>query len=431
VTARGITFRVVLCTVFSFVWIYIPFPAAAAPSPPVRDICIRGTVDKEKLGFSLLDMYGVTRAFESSLPPNPQPPFNTTTEFQKRYKKDLDGAREAQQHLISLLSGRQDAYKNPSGVKEPLAFLTDPQHQLVCRAENPAEPGSGRVAGTASTFEKLTNPLRIRGSTDGLFYARNMPQFKSVTPASIGFNSDDIKETRTDKLLAVIGYAFDFEPAPYVLFELIPYVGTNRNVLNQGGKSATTNQETVNFGVLNGIYFPAHFGDPQAGLVLGNWFTVRPDYLMDLRDDSRLFSLNAVYTPVINGVVNDYIRLIPDRDEFMWFRPIVDFRLTTAVYTERGTIDSDKREDYTRLGTQFGLGLSSDIPYLPLDLVVTHTYFHGFSGAYDALNYFKAMLTISFDPKRYFGVTLSYSEGRREDTAQRERLWGVSLSGRY
>jgi hypothetical protein len=47
------------------------------------------------------------------------------------------------------------------------------------------------------------------------------------------------------------------------------------------------------------------------------------------------------------------------------------------------------------------------------------------------LGYFKAVLSYSFDPKRYFGIDFSYSNGRREDTAKKEELWGVALSVRY
>ena len=133
----------------------------------------------------------------------------------------------------------------------------------------------------------------------------------------------------------------------------------------------------------------------------------------------------------MNGVINDYIPLVRGWDEFVRFRPILDVRLNTGIYTNRGTLDPENHRDYMRLGTQFGIALTSDIKHLPLDLVVTDTFLHAFSGAYDQINYFKASLTFSFDPKRYLGVNLSYSDGRREDTAQRERLWSVSLSARF
>jgi hypothetical protein len=110
---------------------------------------------------------------------------------------------------------------------------------------------------------------------------------------------------------------------------------------------------------------------------------------------------------------------------------MLDARMNVGVYTDRGTGDSSKRQDYVRLGTQFGFAVSSDIPRLPLDLVVTNTYLHGFSGAFSEINYFKAALTFSFDPKRYFGVSVNYTDGRREDTTQRERLWSVSFTARY
>ena len=105
----------------------------------------------------------------------------------------------------------------------------------------------------------------------------------------VGFNHNDITETRTDKLAVVVGYYFDFSLPARVTYELIPYVGTNRNVTNKSGKPAAINTETVNFGFLNGIYKSVHLGDLQSGREFGHWFTLRPDYLLNLQDDSQLF----------------------------------------------------------------------------------------------------------------------------------------------
>lgn len=135
--------------------------------------------------------------------------------------------------------------------------------------------------------------------------------------------------------------------------------------------------------------------------------------------------------PVVNAFVNDYIRLIRTRDDFFSIRPIFDIRLNAGVYTARGSEDRPGHRDFTRLGTQIRLALTSDNLSLPLDWVTTYTYLRGFSGRYDELEYFKTAVTFSFDERRYFGITAGYSNGRREDTAVREHLWSISLTGRY
>ena len=121
---------------------------------------MNGIADKEKLGFRLLDMYGIGRAFENSLPPSQTAPFSTmpvwqrrpcrqplcpsggpcSEEFKARYKKELTAAGHARQHLISLLRGTQEAYANPSGVEEPSDYLLDPDKNILCRADRPGEP---------------------------------------------------------------------------------------------------------------------------------------------------------------------------------------------------------------------------------------------------------------------------------------------------
>jgi hypothetical protein len=424
---------------------------AAGPKVPLQsNVCLSGVVDKMKLGNFFLSAYDVGRNFEAALPPSPMPGWqrlfvdqgallkpqsgSVVDAFHKEYQADIMALAVARVAFSQFLRNATDtenrdpakrAYRNVTNTEDPADFLTSDQAKLECLTTTSGTPVEAAGAEGKKFAISIPSQLRLRGSTDGLYFGRLEPQFKSLDAATISFSYDGASNKRIDKLLAVLGYSLDFGRD-----QLIPYIGTNRNIVNVTKKPSTTNTETVDVGLLNALSVPIDFKTDEEPNrpVLNNWLTLRPDYLFDLKDDSRLFSLQFVYMPLINGILNDYI---------MWhaasvsLRPIVDARLDEGIYTARGSQNVVRNRDYTRLGTQFGLALTSDNGNIPLDATLTYTYLHGFSGFFGEVTSLKSSVTLSFTKERYLGITLSTSYGRREDTAQHEQLWSISLGGRF
>jgi hypothetical protein len=331
-------------------------------------------------------------------------------------KKAVKGVRVG---LVAMLNFYGDAYGNPLGVTEPQAYLTTEAAQLTCLGkEAPGQP---------TPDFNYTLPLRIRGTPDDLFYDRGQPEFSGASKASLSATNDGAAHSRADKITAVVGYPIILPRTKAPYYELIPYVGFNRDVSKAADKGQTINSDTADAGILAAGYFAAHVGDD----VLGNWVTVRPDYLFDHSDHSAIESLNLLYAPVVNGGVNSFIRVVRDRDDFLSWEPLAELHWDNGWYVKRGTASPPTHHDFSRLGLKYGVVLTSDNANLPLTLTVTHTELAQLTGSDKTLSYFATDLSWSFDPKQYFSVDLAYTNGRREDTFAREQSVALTLSAKY
>jgi hypothetical protein len=445
------------------------------PVPKQSDICVvdekqlidnqkRLVVDKQKLVDYLLDANKIRRGFERALPPDTDGPYakfsaaerlfldnrfrnprdTLQDDFKKKYKDDLNNLDTAYQALIALL-GSEDAYRNTAKTLEPGTYLSDPKAQLECLRTDENKPKEAPGA-EPTTLDRFLANLRLRGSTDGLYFDRACypDQFKSLDSASINFTGDNIKNTFGRKFIGITAYdLYDTRPdgddkcGGNLSFQVIGYVGTNVNITRTTGKPSKTTAETVDPGLLFAYYTTLEFRNK----LFGNFFTARPDYLFDLANHSRLFSLQLAYTPIIDTdqshPLQRYLSLnyvhpvIFGRNDFMSFQPILTVRFNQGVYTDKGTTNPAQNRNYARMGPQTGLALISDNSNLPLTLTLTDTFLGGFSGKFDHLNYFKSVLSLNLDPKKYTSFSVSYSNGRREDTTKREKLWSTGLTLRY
>jgi hypothetical protein len=162
----------------------------------------------------------------------------------------------------------------------------------------------------------------------------------------------------------------------------------------------------------------------------GHVLNFRPDFLFDFQDDSRLLTGRLQYIPVVRGFLNDFIRFVPDRDDFASFKPVLDLRAEAGVYTQKGTNPIALAEPrIVRLGGQAGITIVSDSLYVPLSFSASYLWLEGILGR--DIGYFSSSLTWHLDPKKYFGITATYSKGEREDTAKREDQWTIGLTARF
>jgi hypothetical protein len=289
----------------------------------------------------------------------------------------------------------------------------------------------------------VLSALRVRGSVDDLYIDRSHENdFASASQATLSFADDGVKKTRTDTLTGVIGYNLSERIFPSLRnnglgqrIDVIPYVQANRIILNTfAGSTATPNAtETVDFGVTTDLFLVTPNGvDPW-----GHLLRIRPDYLYDLQDDSRIASLNLQYVPIVNtlvsmgddgfGSLNSYRTLVSG---VAFLKPIFDFRIDAGFYTDRGlpSVAAD-HVDYLRVGGQAGAAFLSAMKGLPLTFATTYTGLYGAVGPKN-VGYFSNKLSLNLF-NDYLTPSASYSNGTREDTAKREQLWQIGLSFRY
>ena len=418
---------------------------ASCPPPTQKAVCDAGVVTKGKLANYALDACGVSRTFEDSmesrgaltLSPSEEALLTdggiTLTRAERLLlatpctaqtpcaREDAQALESAQNLLDVMLNYEAPAYRNIAQAITARQFFEDPKAQLVCGTN-----GSGQtVEAPGAVPVKKPNwsqRLRVRGSTDGLFFMNIAPQFSAADKASVGSTFANSNDTRTDKIIAVVGYAVN-DPMKEPLYNLFPYLGVNRNIARPTGKSVSVNSDTVDFGFLNSF-------DLQSAAMV-HWVTLRPDLLVNHKDQSHLLTASTVYTPIKNcpRCLNDYYMGGP-LSGIASIEPILDLRSDFGHYTQAGNSTTTDYKNYWRIGPRAGFSVTSENPFVPLDLTVIDVYLQGVSGSLPRVNYFKSVLSYKILGK-FVGLDLSFSHGRREDTAQPEHQWSIAFSGAY
>ena len=425
------------------VWAGAAGTAAATPAP--KDICHDGRVDKHRLMSALADASHLSWSFGEALSqtasPGAQPAWRRLAAGKDLCKQGVactkadKAALEAIEiQLIYVLTQDATEFRPTKRVTSPEAFIADEDAQLECVAAAPATPVQTAAApppaapAAPSTNGFQLDRFRIRGVAQDLFYPRTAPQFKGLSKTSLSFTSDQIADKETQKFVGVLGYSLRPD---YLLNSIIPYVGINRSVSKTKGKAESVSADTRDYGVLGTFYVRKTFGTPEHPLVLGNYLTLSPDYLFDFTDHSAIVSANLTYIPYLNARLNDYIAVRSSDGPaklFSW-EPIAELHWDNGWYVQAGVANQALHRDYSRLGGRFGVSVISENPDIPLTLTVTDIQLGGLSGPVGHISYLSSALSWSLS--KFVSLDLSYVDGRREDTAKRERTTAVSLSAKY
>jgi hypothetical protein len=254
--------------------------------------------------------------------------------------------------------------------------------------------------------------------------------FGATSKANISTGGDNVAGSNTSRILGYIGYAIPgTEMRNGNRFEVVPYIGLNRNVVtvNTGSTAKPSHSDTADFGVLISKYVVSI---NDRGSVFGHAISLRPDYLADYVDGSRLFTLNLEYMPVINGLINTFIRMNHDQ-EIASIKPIFSVKNDNGAYVNHGSAAAaSSNKNFIRVGVQLGFVIASDVPAIPFDFTSSYTGLSAITGK-TRISYFKNSLNYSFDQDKYFGISLSNSHGVREDTARNENLWNICVTARF
>lgn len=416
----------------------MPFP------PRQSEICVpsggRKILDKKKLARYLLQKYPFNIA---AVPDSDIHPPLSNLDLSRRiiadpgickdnkFCKPTDQASIAaiRGSLAVILIGQMPGYL-PSSQVEPDEFIkgANEQNEVVCQ-----EVGGKPVEAPGALFApppKSTSNFRVRGKASDLYVDRSQQKdFQATSSATMTFSGDQIASKHSTAIQGVIGYVI---PTKGVLgnngerLDIIPYVQGNDQQAVTHNKRTVTSQ-TIDGGLLLSAFLLTENGAHPIGHVIN----LRSDFLNDYQDGSQILSETFQYIPIVNAALNDFIRVIPERDDFASIKPIFDIRVDGGTYIDKGTnVIAASHPDYLRAGGQAGATLVSDSPLLPLTLTSTYTWLGALAGNVD-IWYFSNSATLNLDPNKYFGITLAYSKGVREDTAKTEDLWTLGLSGKF
>lgn len=413
----------------------LPFP------PRQSEICVesggRRIVDKKKLARYLLTKFpfnaaAVPEGTEQAYPGVDlnrriiaDPQICQGNSFCK--KNDQDSLAGIRGNMAALLLGSIPGYR-PTVVMDPEAYIlgSNEDGAIVC------EQTDGRpVEAPGAVFTpppKTASPVRVRGKATDLYIGRDQPKdFQGTSQAIVSYAVDDIAGKDTATVKGAIGYAIptDLLKGSGQRFDLVPYVETNTVIVDPqpGSKTKPSATQTLNAGLLASLFL-------VSSSELGHVLNIRPDLLFDFQDDSQLLAGKLQYIPVVRGFLNDFIRFVPDKDDFASFKPVLDFRAEAGVYTAKGINPIALDEPHIlRFGGQAGITIVSDSALVPLSFNASYTWLDAIVGR--DIGYFSGSLTWHLDPKKYFGISVTYAKGEREDTAKREDQWTIGLTGRF
>jgi len=411
----------------------LPFP------PPQAQICTSNVVDRDKLADYLLRKYPLSVL---AVPPGN---FSSRRQLLAILLKARDTCTKkcgpSDQQYLDAIRGNMDQVLAGSlrtsfdpndavDVAEYFDGATD-AHPITCVVSKEGVP----IEAPGALFvppPKTSSNFRIRGNPNQLNVDRaSQQEFAATDKATLSFVDNHIAESKTTKILGDIGYAVPIPPLDLAVgnrLDVVPYLGINRNevTVSQGSTTKPSKTSTGDVGVLASAYVTT----VNDGSILGHQFNVRPDFLADFVNNSRLLTLNLEYIPVRNSVINSFRPMNPGQD-FASIKVIFSLKDDNGVYTNRGNESvANSHRDYVRLGAQVGFAIVSDDVRVPLDFSTTYTGLGSVSGG-THINYLQSSLNYSFDPNKYIGLAITYSHGNREDTGKKENQWQIGLTGRY
>jgi len=436
--------------------------AVAASAPAQSDICTavptpdrQVVVSKSRVASFLLtgNTYAVTRVFD-----DPSQKYLIFTTTQDTYcpkalvcpvgttKEDCDkqmkicvdarfNALNAASYFFDALKVDAKSKNRSFRVSPALAASQAPEQsyfatsaddpEFLCLAP-PRGPKDPAVAGGSED----KSPWRVRGGADDLNIDRSVPQFKAASQATLTFSGDhSTVQTQNAKIKGAVGYAIE----PDAFTSIVPYVSFYQSVTDVKGKAQSIDPSS---NVAGGVLFSKTFD----GDVFIPTLAIKPQYMANTEDNSKIESLRVLFTPttdfdVRNGGINlNNFRQTSAVPFTSYTQLQFDIRSDIGRYTDRGNDPVQRllNNDYGRVGSRFGVVFMTDPTAPSFTLNVAETLMYGWQGSVRNLDLFETSLTYNPDPKtNYIGLTASYRKGRDEDTALRVQTWLIGLSGKY
>ena len=166
-----------------------------------------------------------------------------------------------------------------------------------------------------------------------------------------------------------------------------------------------------------------------------DWFSAKPQYLFNTADRSEIGSLRLIYAPWVSlrdAPINTFSTM-SDQPAPIMASLLFDLRNDSEIYTQRA--DTAKiaatDKDFDRIGSRFGLSLTTTAGYPSFTLTVAELYLYSVVGYYRNVNQFQSTLTYNLEQNNYVGLSVSYQNGRDEDTAVASHSYTAGLTIRY
>jgi hypothetical protein len=292
------------------------------------------------------------------------------------------------------------------------AFLIKGEtYQVACLA-GPQKVATTTPGEVQQQAKKLLSGVVVRNKIDDLRIASTDKKFDSLDSATLSFNDDYIKRTRTVAAKAVIGY--QFENSPFGDYSnLIPYMAFENKSVRADNPKDIQNIGNIGGGVL-ADFNPRIFGYYQNINLFAN-------FLHSYVTDTDLLTGNIVITPdfMFPGVGIAYNP--SDGPVSFLLKPQAKALYGTVI--NAGTDPNlAAKSDYARAGGRVELWIFGEKePFKLFSFNSAYEYLDVLRGPFGAIWRFENTLHYTFPGQENWSLQLSYVDGRNLDTLNREK----------
>jgi len=303
---------------------------------------------------------------------------------------------------------------NPNPVLEQFFRETKTVH-AVCLAVK-VEPSPPSLPPTTNAPD-----IRVRKSATDLSVKQNDKAFKGLDRATLSFVHDYVANTSTYDIEGVVGLALgpvQYDKTSLANFQLIPYGGYTRQLVQGGPKAKQTNVENFSAGLIGDWLFPVntYFQD----------FQLYPQIVHSNRTNADVLSGNAVLTPdfPLPGIGGKYL---PYQNAPFSFQLTLQAKTVFGQVLHAGsdpTLNASK--NFVRIGPRVGItvfgetgifaGWSASAMYEDQEVL---------QGQFKSVARFDSTLAYTMPGQEFWSLQLKYVYGRNLDTL--ERLQQISL----
>ncbi len=261
--------------------------------------------------------------------------------------------------------------------------------------------------------------LRLTSAIDDLNKDRN--KLIAVRPAELSITADLDDDETLYQVKAVVGYNFEIERSDLIFTSTIPFLLFERffnGEENEIDKIGVGVQEAFN------IFQPDRSGSE---------FAITPLYLTDSDVDSDIGVLKLRWTPTLapdSLLPIGFPRTIGPLSLQLEVDTLADFG---RVFDDGGDSDLENEAEFFRVGGRLGVQLrgAEDTSFDHIELGISNRYLKDVDGDDSDLYRLDVSLSYLFSQSENYRLSVSYVNGRTDDTLDQTEYWKTQFGIRF
>lgn len=302
--------------------------------------------------------------------------------------------------------------------------------EIYCTASEPVAPVSVADITAPEIVEEPERPhwifnprdadgLRLTSEIDDL--TKDRGKLGAVRPAELSITADLEDDETLYQVRAVVGYNFEVERSDLIFTSTIPFLLVERffnGEENEIDKLGFGLQEAFN------ILQPDQSGSELA---------ITPLYLTDSDFDSDIGVLKLRWTPTLapdSSLPIGFPRTFGPLSLQLDVDALSDFG---RVFDDGGNDDLEDEAEFFRIGGRLGLQLrgAEDTGFDHIELDISNRYLKDIDGDNSDLYRLDVSISYLFSQSENYRLSISYANGRTDDTLEQTEYWKTQFGVRF